>query len=579
MRLHNTRRLHGFLSYGKLSVGSDDRYVPMALQYVKGTVRRGLVLRGPTGRSKSWRMFGTLDGRSHRTINTTIGRRGRLMQRPEQHPTPDARRHSSSAGIRIRYLLGMLSSYVAASADVIAILRLLAGSQVHVVAAVAIAMAGAVIAIGAGVATLSSTLAWYRVGARPTLAQRTRALTLPSRHARLHGAIWAAVGTATLAVHHDAGARVLILIGTSMILGGAATCCMGYLLAQRILRPLLAAALTEDVYPRRRRHGVGIRLLVAWALCTAIPLVGTAAIVVSARIGWPIQAGADISTPVLVLTGVSVVAGLRGMTLAARSVAEPVREVTEAMGRVSAGQYNVRTLVYDNSEIGMLQSGFNDMAAGIAERERLRDLFGRHVGRDVAQHALQIGTAFTGNVCQAGVVFVDLAGSTALAANNPPDRVAAVLNAFFRIVVDVIDNHGGYVNKFEGDAALAVFGVPLTLDDPAGKALTAARSLRDALKAHRDVPDFGIGVTHGWVFAGNIGAEGRYEYTVIGDPVNEAARLSDLAKNRAGRLLASASAVSDGGLAEGMHWRVGGDVMLRGRRQPTTLAEAADQIP
>lgn len=579
MRLHNTRRLHGSLSYGKLSIGSDDHYVPMALQYVWGTVRRGLVLRGPTGRSKSWRMFGTLDGRSHRTIDSTIGRRGRLMQRPEQHSAPDARRHSSSAGIRIRYLLGILSSYIAASADVIIVVRLLAGSQVHVVAAVAIAMAGAVIAIGAGVATLSSTLAWYRVGACPTLAQRTRALTLPSRHTRLHGAIWAAVGTATLAVHHDAGARVLILIGTSMILGGAATCCMGYLLAERILRPLLAAALTEDVYPRRRRHGVGIRLLVAWALCTAIPLVGTAAIVVGARIGWPIQAGADISTPVLVLTGVSVVAGLRGMTLAARSVAEPVREVTEAMGRVSAGQYNVRTSVYDNSEIGMLQSGFNDMAAGIAERERLRDLFGRHVGRDVAQHALQIGTAFTGNVCQAGVVFVDLAGSTALAANNPPDRVAAVLNAFFRIVVDVIDNHGGYVNKFEGDAALAVFGVPLTLDDPAGKALTAARSLRDALKAHRDVPDFGIGVTHGWVFAGNIGAEGRYEYTVIGDPVNEAARLSDLAKNRAGRLLASASAVSDGGLAEGMHWRVGGDVMLRGRRQPTTLAEAADPIP
>jgi class 3 adenylate cyclase len=289
------------------------------------------------------------------------------------------------------------------------------------------------------------------------------------RHTRLHGAVWTAVGAATLAVHHDAGPRVLILIVTSMILGGAATCCMGYLLAEQ-------------------------------------------------------------------------------------------------------------TLVYDSSEIGVLQSGFNDMAAEIAERELLRDLFGRHVGHDVAKHALRNGTAFTGNVCQAGVVFVDLAGYTALAADNPPDRVAAVLNAFFHIVVDVIDNHGGYVNKFEGDAALAIFGAPLTLDNPAGKALTAARSLRDALKAHRDVPDFGIGVTHGRVFAGNIGAEGRYEYTVIGDPVNEAARLSDLAKNRAGRLLASAIAVSDGGPAEGAHWQVGGDVMLRGRRQATTLAEPAHLI-
>jgi adenylate cyclase len=384
------------------------------------------------------------------------------MHRPEQHPTPGALRHRSSGGIRTRYLLGLLSSYVAASTDVIVVLRLLAGSRVHVVAAVTIALAGAAIAIGAGVATLSSTLTWYRVGACPTPAQRTRALSLPWRNTCLHGAIWAAVGTATLAVHHDAGARVLILIGTSMVLGGAATCCMGYLLAERILRPVLAAALTEDVHPRLRRHGVGVRLHVAWALCTAIPLVGIAAIVVSARIGWPIQAGADISTPVLFLTGVSVVTGLRGMTLAARSVAEPLREVTEAMGRVKAGQYNIRTLVYDGSEIGVLQSGFNDMAAGIAERELLRDLFGRHVGRDVAQNALRNGTAFTGNVCQAGVVFVDLAGSTRLAADNPPDRVAAVLNAFFHIVVDVIDNHGGYVNKFEGDAALAIFGAPLS---------------------------------------------------------------------------------------------------------------------
>ena len=522
-------------------------------------------LSSPTGRSKSWRTVGTSDGRWQRR---------RLMQSPEQYPAPDELHHRSAAGIRVRCLLGILSSYGVASTDVIVILRLLAGSQVHVVAAVAIAMAGAVTAIGAGVATLSPTLRWYRVGASPTVAQRTRAVTLPSRHTRLHGAIWAAVGTATLAVHHDAGARVLILISTCVILGGAATCCMGYLLAERILRPLLAAALTEGVHPRRRRHGVGIRLLVVWASCTAIPLLGTAAIVVGARTGWPIQPRADISTPVLVLTGMSIAAGLRGMTLAARSVAEPLREVTEAMGRISTGEYDIRTLVYDNSEIGMLQSGFNDMAAGIAERERLRDLFGRYVGRDVAQHALQNGTAFTGNVCQAGVVFVDLAGFTALAADNPPDRVAAVLNAFFHIVVEVIDNHGGYVNKFEGDAALAVFGPPLTLDDPAGKALIAARSLRDALNAHRDVPDFGIGVTHGFVFAGNIGAEGRCEYTVVGDPVNEAARLSDLAKDHAGRLLASANAVSDGGLDERMHWRVGGEVMLRGRRQPTAFAEA-----
>lgn len=125
---------------------------------------------------------------------------------------------------------------------------------------------------------------------------------------------------------------------------------------------------------------------------------------------------------------------------------------------------------------------------------------------------------------------------------------------------------------------MAIFGAPTSLDDPAGKALGAARSLRDALTVHDGMPDFAIGVTHGRVFAGNIGAEDRYEYTVIGDPVNAAARLSDLAKTRASRVLASASTVSESDPDEGARWRSGDDVVLRGRRQPTTLAEPTDSL-
>ena len=105
-----------------------------------------------------------------------------------------------------------------------------------------------------------------------------------------------------------------------------------------------------------------------------------------------------------------------------------------------------------------------------------------------------------------------------------------MLNRFFEIVVAAVDDRQGLINKFEGDAALAVFGAPLPSADPESDALATARVLAARLRGLPMV-DFGIGVSAGPVFAGNIGAEHRYEYTVIGDAVNEAARLADRAKS------------------------------------------------
>ena len=129
------------------------------------------------------------------------------------------------------------------------------------------------------------------------------------------------------------------------------------------------------------------------------------------------------------------------------------------------------------------------------------------------------------------------------------------------------------MNKFEGDAALCVFGAPSPRDDPAGDALRAAREL--AARLTRDVPelDFGIGISAGIAVAGNVGAEHRFEYTVIGDPVNEAARLSELAKQRPERVLASEAALQRGGEEERDAWNVTDSAVLRGRRQDTEIAE------
>jgi adenylate cyclase len=146
------------------------------------------------------------------------------------------------------------------------------------------------------------------------------------------------------------------------------------------------------------------------------------------------------------------------------------------------------------------------------------------------------------------------------------------LNRFFGVVVDVVGARGGSVNKFEGDAALCVFGAPAELDDYAGACLAAAREM--AVRLRDEVPELsaGIGVSGGIVVAGNIGAAERFEYTVIGDPVNEAARLVEVAKSQPGLVAASEAVVTRASSGEAALWSLGESVHLRGRSELTRVA-------
>ena len=145
------------------------------------------------------------------------------------------------------------------------------------------------------------------------------------------------------------------------------------------------------------------------------------------------------------------------------------------------------------------------MGDGLREREELRDLFGRHVGEDVARAAQERGIELGGEELEVAVLFVDLVGSTSMAAERPPQEVVAMLNEFFGVVVEVVEDHGGWINKFEGDAALAVFGAPLPLDDAAGCALAAGRTLAERIGAGLEGLEAGIGVSAGRAVAGNVG--------------------------------------------------------------------------
>ncbi len=264
------------------------------------------------------------------------------------------------------------------------------------------------------------------------------------------------------------------------------------------------------------------------------------------------------------------------MILTSRSISDPVAEVADAMAEVEHGHIDTYVGVYERSQIGRLQSGFNRMVTGLEERDRIRDLFGRHVGTDVARRALEADATLSGEVVEAAVLYIDLVGSTKLTESLPPQQVAEVLNDFFRIVVSTVDEFQGLINKFEGDAALVIFGAPLRTNEPAAAALGTARALGGKLRLLPMV-DFGIGVSAGRVFAGNIGAENRYEYTVIGDAVNEAARLADLAKTSEHRILCSGAAIDRAEQAERKRWDECYSTVLRGRSEPTHVWTPADR--
>jgi adenylate cyclase len=279
------------------------------------------------------------------------------------------------------------------------------------------------------------------------------------------------------------------------------------------------------------------------------------------------------------IIGAAFIAGSLVVHVATRSLATPLLALRRAVRQVQHGELDVHIPVDDGGEIGMLQAGFNQMVAGLRERAVLSDLFGRHVGVDVARHALAAGDVVLGGERRdVGVVFVDVIGSTKLAQTHAPEDVVTVLNKFFSTVVRVVSSEGGWVNKFEGDGALAVFGAPVASEDAAARALRAARTLRRELlaiaAAHPEI-DAAIGVSAGPVVAGNIGAEERFEYTVVGSPVNEAARLTDEAKRRLGRVLASEEAIARAG-SEASSWAVGDEIRLRGYDDKILVYEPAD---
>ena len=246
---------------------------------------------------------------------------------------------------------------------------------------------------------------------------------------------------------------------------------------------------------------------------------------------------------------------------------ELIRSTILLIGGILAGAVGVQ-----------LRHQFEASIAAAGARDRITNLFGQHVSPAVVERLLSEGADKSSNIRHVAVMFVDFRGFTAGARIRTPQEVVDRLDGAFAILVEILDRHGGIVNKFIGDGFLALFGAPIESQGAVREAVAAAREMLAAMNEINKASDWplriGIGIHCGEVVAGNIGSPRRKEYTVIGDTVNFASRVEALNKEFNSQLLIS-SAVCEALGEDGHDAKSLGPVAVKGYDRPIAVWQLA----
>ena len=295
---------------------------------------------------------------------------------------------------------------------------------------------------------------------------------------------------------------------------------------------------------RAPRVTVGQRLVATLLLTGFIPLIILAMAANNSALNVmdpsvdPFEIISRLQTLILFIVGISIVSNFIIGGLTTHTLLGPLRRLSTGMARAGQGDLSVHLPIDSNDEMGDLTVRFNAMLRELEQGQRMRDLFGRYVSKEVANQVLENGAELGGVNTSATTLFADIRDFTGLSERLPAEEVVNILNRYYTRMVDVIVTEGGLVNKFGGDSLLAIFGVPIRQPDHALRAVRAAWQMTRALgefnaeQLSLGLPalSIGVGIASGEVVAGNVGGKARLEYTVIGDPVNLASRLQTLTK-------------------------------------------------
>jgi adenylate cyclase len=287
---------------------------------------------------------------------------------------------------------------------------------------------------------------------------------------------------------------------------------------------------------------------------------------------------------ILMMTLAITITGIAMSMVLSFYFSRPIQRLVVAVEEIGKGNFAYRVNLGRNDELGDLGEAINRMAEDLRLKERIQTSFGRYVTPEIVERILASPDDewIKGTRLEATIVFVDIRGFTALAERSDPDAVVEVLNSYFTLVADIIIRQGGYLDKFVGDAVMGVFGALIPDPAHAKSAVRAAVEVRQHLpKLNQKLPTMaepiqvGIGINTGEVVAGNLGSSKRMEYTVIGDNVNVASRLTDLAGPD--EILISEQTFLKLAADSSFTFQSRRAIEVKGRKEPVKIYEVLDQ--
>jgi adenylate cyclase len=368
--------------------------------------------------------------------------------------------------------------------------------------------------------------------------------------------------------------RVLVGIG---LVGGPVTSALAFLVGEFHWRRQIPLFFPDGKLEREGvlRVPIRVRLAATFLLTSVLPLLLMLFVDLAVEVRWSHRLAPVWDAVVraqLYLVAITTLASTVMAFLVARFINRPVQALRAGMAAVANGDLDVRVPVRSTDELGELNQHFNAMVDELRAAARARELFGRYVSPVVARAALERGVGRGGELVHATAMFVDLRGFTQRTQELGAPAVMEMLNRYYAAVEHVTDREGGVITQFLGDGVVVVFGGPLRpLEDHARRAVRSAIDVERALAAGDDPLEAGIGICTGEMIAGNIRARQRVVYTIVGDAVNQAARLQVKTRELGARILVTESTRDAVGELPGVGFRPVGAVPLRGIAQPVRV--------